>query len=83
MRFNNSQQKKEGKLTKLKDSDILIYDVEMKQFYKKINNAEEAKITKMSKDNQITFFNNHQLKMECLKMMILILPFPKYFFQVF
>ena len=27
MRFNNSQQKKEGKLTKLKDSDILIYDV--------------------------------------------------------
>ena len=31
----------------------------MRQFFKKINNAEEAKITKMSKDNQITFFNNH------------------------
>ena len=53
MRFNNSQKKKEGKLSKLKDSDILIYDVEMKQFFKKINNVEESKITKNLKENSV------------------------------
>jgi hypothetical protein len=62
MRFNNSQKKKEGKLSKLKGTDILIYDVEMKQFFKKINN-EEAKMNKVFKDNTnnaINSLNNNE-----------------------
>jgi hypothetical protein len=51
MMFNNSKKKKEGKLSKLKESDILVFDVAEKQFYKKIKTSEDVKLTKVSKEN--------------------------------
>jgi len=51
MRFNNSKKKKEGKLSKLRESDILVFDVAEKQFYKKIKTSEDVKVSKVSKEN--------------------------------